>query len=407
MNPVRPLYTTGVLLALPVCLLLPVPCSPAQKLASPSHSTNTAEQSACERQLNMIYGAIQEYRRWHDNGLPAKLSDLRPDFIYDPNILVCPVVRNRGGLRTWKKKFTELMPDAYTSYSYEFPPVPLDHHWWRGLPKKTWRQIKERQLEKIGDQVPIVRCHDHGPRLNLAIGGRIYESGTYWERNFVANEDELLLPAKLFPSSPAPRPLSPGDFPPRDPRANPRLLDLTAFYNATLTNSWQGFPGNSLSGLTPGIQEFHGVRFDVRGVIQFYGTEIPALFPRQVSGIPVQQKCSRVHFLHAVSWTYRQGSTNGSYLICYGDGQVRKVPIIYGRNVADWWCDSPQTNGLADAAVAWTGENEATKAYGKALCLYHAVWENPRRDVEIATIGFDDGAKEFLAGPFIVGITLE
>jgi hypothetical protein len=62
---------------------------------------------------------------------------------------------------------------------------------------------------------------------------------------------------------------------------------------------------------------------------------------------------------------------------------------------------------LSEARIAWRGENEATKAYGMAVCLYHSVWENPLPDVELATLTLDSGDVDELDGPFCVAITLE
>src|SRR5262245_17014984 len=117
----------GWLLAGGVWLFVPVAFRAAQHpSATAGYSTNPSDKAECERQLNIIYGAIQQYRSEHDNQYPNKLSDLTKDFIHDRNVLVCPFVRSRGGLRTWKKDFREVSPDAGTSYSYEFAPVPVD-----------------------------------------------------------------------------------------------------------------------------------------------------------------------------------------------------------------------------------------------------------------------------------------
>ncbi|HXJ76473.1 MAG TPA: hypothetical protein VNM37_26685, partial [Candidatus Dormibacteraeota bacterium] len=380
--------------------------APAQGLKPvPRRSSDPADRVACERQLNIIFGAIQEYRQQHGNELPDKLSVLVPEFIHDPNLLVCPFVRTRGGLRVWKKSFADLAHDPFTSYSYEFPPLLMDHQQWRGLPKKTIRDFKERQAEVFGPVVPLVRCHDHTVFPNLRVDGRIYETpGLYWERSFTTNEG-LLTVARVF-ASPARVPAR-TEFPPRAPGANPNLVDLTAYYNATLTDSWQGFPGNNLAELTPGIHELDGVQFDVRGVIQVRGTEIAADFPQSVAGIRLGQKCRQVHFLHAVSFSTRTASS-GVYEIHYADGQVRTIPIHYGRQLADWWVDPQKKQpSLREPRIAWRGENEATKAYGMSLCLYHSVWENLLPDVELATLTLDSGDEHELDGPFCVAITLE
>jgi len=369
------------------------------------YSTDPADRSACEKQLNILTGAIREYREQHDNKLPSKLSELAPDYLHDSSVLTCPFVRKRGGLRIWKKRFRDLALDPHTSYSYEFSPEPMDHYQWRGAPKKTWREWKERQVERLGGAVPIVRCHDHRPWLNLAFDGQIYESKEiYWESKF-SDDASFRIVANWFPAPPT-RSLTATDFPPRDSKTNIRVLDLTSFYNATLANSWQGFPGNHLASLPTGLQEFDGVKFDIRGVIQLRGTELPARFPQQVNGIKVGQKCARFHFLHAVSFPYRSGNTQASYFIHSSDGQVRQFPIIYGRDIADWWFD-PTESEAPNAKVAWTGQNEASNAYGMSVRLYHTVCENPMKDAEIATITLEVTPKDSLAGPFVVAITLE
>jgi hypothetical protein len=382
--------------------------SPAQKVDKDRHySVDPAEKAACEKQLNILTGAIRKYQEDHGNTLPSKLSDLGTDYLHDRSVLTCPFVRKRGGLQIWKKQYRDLALDPHTSYSYEFSPEPMDYHQWRGAPKKTWRDWKERQVEQLGGVVPIVRCHDHRPWLNLAFDGQIYPSSAiYWERNFSTNDD-LLTVANLFRVPPPVRPLTVTDFPPRDPKASVRLLDLTGSYNATLTNSWQGFPENHLATVPAGLQECDGVHFDVRGVIQLHGTELPALFPRKVTGIKVHQKCARIHFLHAVSFFYQPGTAQASYSIHYADGDANEFRVIYGKHIADWWFDSLNSASPTEAKVAWTGQNEAAKAYGMSLRLYHAVWENPRPEAEIATLTFDALPKQFTAGPFLVAITLE
>ena len=368
-------------------------------------TTNITDRVACERQLNLIYGAMQEYRRRHDDNWPAKLSDLTPDFLHDSKVLICPFVLKRGGLRTWRKQFRELSPDSYTSYSFELPPIPLDFYNWRGLPKKTWRDFKLRQAEIVGSVVPIIRCHDHRPRLNLALDGRIYESEEYWEREFTEDED-LLTVGRLF-AVPTPERPKVSDFPTRDRTADIRQLDLAKHYNATFTNSWQGFPKNNLAGFPAGLYEFEDIRYDARGLIQLRGSELPVEFPRKVSGIEVNQNCHRIHFLHAVCFAYQVRSTNGIYGIHYTDGREESFTLFYGREIADWWWDPDYPERQADAQVAWEGENEAAKAFGMSLRLYHAVWENPRPNAEIATLSFDAGQKKYSSGPFVIAITLE
>src|SRR5206468_5961804 len=85
------------------------------------------------------------------------------------------------------------------------------------------------------------------------------------------------------------------DLPPRIParpaEAKAGMIDLSAYYNAPLNETW--FPtniirsGNDLSALPLGLQKFAGVEFDVRGLIQLSSSALEELgrqFPRQVNG---------------------------------------------------------------------------------------------------------------------------
>jgi len=356
----------------------------------------------------MIFEAIQEYRKQHESRLPDKLSDLTPEFIQNPK-MICPYVRKTGGLRAWREEGTrELGRDPRTSYGYEFPPEALRDDLWRGLPKRTWREFKERQVEKIGPVVPIVRCHVHEPRLNLAFDGHIYESGLYWEKNYqqLVPEEEME-PAALFADPAGRKKPVVEDFSHRDPGASPRLLDLTTHYNGLLTDSWQGFPSNHLAQLPSGLQQFGGVPFDVRGVIQLRaGAHVfPFPFPEKVEGIRVNQKCSRIHFLHATAFDPLTQTNIAAYVIHYAEKQVQEIPIVYGKQIADSWVDPKHPLELTDAKVAWTGQNEAAEAYGKSLRIYQSAWENPLKNVEVATISFVTAAT--ISAPFLIAITID
>jgi hypothetical protein len=379
----------------------------AEDTADDVFTRDPADKPVCEANLNFIFGAIREYRKQHEDKLPDKLSDLYPHYIHDPKILICPYVQRTGGLRQWSKQIRELDFDPRTSYGYEFPQKEMPDNLWRGLPKRTWRDYKELQVDKLGKLglvVPVARCHFHRPRLNLAFDGHIYESELDWElkfTNFVSVES--LFPARLFSDPAGRKKVVAADFPPRDPRALPRLLDLSEHYNGLLTDSWQGFPGNHLAQLPAGLREFGSVLFDVRGVIQLRGMQVP--FPEKIEGIRVNQKLSRIHFLHAAAFGLKSPTNIATYVIHYADNQVREIPIVYGRQIADWWVDPSHPVEPVEAKVAWTGLNEAATAYGKSLRLYQFTWQNPLNEIQVISIGLISHAT--LAAPFLIAITIE
>src|SRR5262249_34065456 len=77
---------------------------------------------------------------------------------------------------------------------------------------------------------------------------------------------------------------------PRDPHVSAKATDLSAFYNASLTNSWLNpiWVGNTLTTLPAGRQIFDGIEFDIRGVIQLGGAhpDLAFEYPPQVNGLP-------------------------------------------------------------------------------------------------------------------------
>lgn len=151
-----------------------VPAFQPTRSAGADSSAPEAKQ-LCWKNLLRIDAAIRAYRA-QKKEVPNWLSDLVPEFLDDANILICPVTKRTGQIQN----FGLTDPKLATSYIYEFcnEPVPQNisggsHH--------TMREWKRRQMELVGDIVPLVRCHLHAPLLNLSFGGKVYESPATWE----------------------------------------------------------------------------------------------------------------------------------------------------------------------------------------------------------------------------------
>src|SRR5262245_39078402 len=86
-------------LILTVCVLKPSSLFSAQGSGGPRYTTNAADSRACSRQLNIIYGAITQYRQDHDGEYPEQLHALVPNYIHDGKVLICPYALKRGGLQ--------------------------------------------------------------------------------------------------------------------------------------------------------------------------------------------------------------------------------------------------------------------------------------------------------------------
>ena len=372
-------------------------------------STSLAAQEAagCKQNLKVIYEAIEAYRLAHRD-LPNWLSDLVPDYLPDVNVLVCPTSR-----RTGKTEGAPLAdPKIPSSYLFEFCPLPLGNMT-TNSPNSTRREWKRRQMGLLGSVVPIVRCRQHNPALNLSFDGRIYESPGMWELAFTNRVSAAdLTAARLFANEPAParKPPANGErkFPPRDPKAPAQLLDLTPYYNAALTQSWHGGSGNDLASLPAGVQTFVGIDFDARGIVQLRSKSPSSTnFPAEVKGIRVRQQCQKLHFLHAAAFgtVVDEGQQLGTYVVHFATNQMRlEIPIVYGKTVRNWHTLGGEGENK-ELTVAWLGENAVSKKAGRKIRLFLTTWSNLAPSVPIESVDFVSTMAT--PAPFLVAITAE
>jgi serine/threonine protein kinase len=207
------------------------------------------------------------------------------------------------------------------------------------------------------------------------------------------------------------------NIPARDPRCRPEAIDLTDYYNAALTENWHidmkhfvTFGGyiaeNNLSQLPRGVQKFAGIEFDVRGLIQLASQITKAKnmgnFPEQVTQIKVSRPCRKLHFLHAAiegngDW---EGKQVGSYTIHFRKHPKQEIPLLYGRDLRDWWTLKGEPRETKNAAIAWRGTNSLL-----GLRLFKSTWENPLPRVNVESIDFVSAMSG--PAPFLIAITLE
>jgi WD40 repeat protein len=193
------------------------------------------------------------------------------------------------------------------------------------------------------------------------------------------------------------------NLPPRDPEAPMMCIDLSPYFNGTLDSEslYHAIPrGEFLRDLPRGLQCLPGsghIKFDLRGVVQLNNNdEVPGV-PRAVEGIRIGQKCRRLHFLQATHHREKHGTLIGNYVLRYADGQKEEIPIIYGKDLEDWIPDPDQVVGRQSGNVAWSGS--------AGHRVYTSTWENPRPDVEIASLDF--ASKMTRCGPFLIAVTTE
>ncbi|HRY49355.1 MAG TPA: hypothetical protein P5186_15000 [Candidatus Paceibacterota bacterium] len=358
-------------------------------------STNMSETDAAKAlgKLNMPPTLFSINR----DAVSGQLYGLLPGFISYPRPPVVPVLQNL------LSRFAARAPEVGGSLSYTRVQPEL----------KEWTHIQSLEglsclITNLGNT--LVEDYLSTPEKQREL-----------QRTFVAEKDgqagrfdEILVKNPQWEFLPTPPRKTPvrlkGAIPPRDPSADRCLIDLTPYYHSQLDRPWQegGMANNSLAHLPKGLQEFGGVQFDVRGVIQLSGRaaqeQLRVQFPREVKDIKIGQKAGTLHVLHATAWPEKDGAVVGSFLVHYANGEQREIPIVYGRDVRDWWTQSNESES-PELKVAWTGQNSATGDNRPPIRLFKTQWQNPLADTEIDRLDYRSAMSE--SAPFLIAITLE
>jgi outer membrane protein assembly factor BamB len=190
---------------------------------------------------------------------------------------------------------------------------------------------------------------------------------------------------------------------------NQTPVDVQAHANQKLTEGYgpgEAYKGNNLAALPTGERLFAGVRWQIGPGLILLSGKATADRPAGVRGIRVEATCSRLYFLHATHWAAPEGQTVGYYTVNYEGKGRQKVPIVYGKDVSDWWYRVGAA-GPSRAAVAWKGENAvAANTNGSGIRLYLTTWQNPEPARKVLTIDFAS-TNSSDAAPFCVAITAE
>ncbi len=197
-----------------------------------------------------------------------------------------------------------------------------------------------------------------------------------------------------------------------EPQGTMTPVDLSEKANVGNTE-WAGkkYHSNGLAELPKGDQEFCGVKFRTtqRQMQLGYGFEQATNVPASIEGIAVGRKLRRLYVLQATKYPKSAGVHDGKriaeYRVHYGDGSEASVPVVFGRDVRDWW-DQDEGKPVTQGRVAWTGSNPVADKTGKTLRFYLGVWENPHTERTIATLEFVK-TEDPTCAPFCLAITAE
>jgi hypothetical protein len=192
----------------------------------------------------------------------------------------------------------------------------------------------------------------------------------------------------------------------REQPDNKKYVDLGAFYNFAISEEIHGKPGNTIP-IPSGINDFNGVKFDARGIIQLASKvsfeKSHILYPEKIMGIPVNTTAKKLCFLHSSAWESAKGTGVVEIVVNYSNHQSRKILIKSREEVEDWWFHTENSIFPANAELAWEGSNDRVKDLGFVLKLYRYTWVNPLPDVEIISIDLVSSMND--TGYMLYGIT--
>lgn len=189
---------------------------------------------------------------------------------------------------------------------------------------------------------------------------------------------------------------------PRNPGTDPRLLDLSKYYNASISDAWQLFaPGSSFVKLPSGVQRLGEIDYDLRGVVELEG-QFPEGLPKEARAIPLGQKCGRLHILHSAAFAVSNGTAIASCTMRYADGARLRRQIIYGEDVSNWWFTP---DGPVDANVVWVGRSVSKAESIYRIRVFHTVFENPKPEIQVDQITFASESTKCV--PLLFAITSE
>jgi hypothetical protein len=167
--------------------------------------------------------------------------------------------------------------------------------------------------------------------------------------------------------------------------------------------------GNNLDRVPRGVHKMADAYFRIGDKMVHVRGMSKEGMPVSVGGIKVAARGKRIHLLHGNQHKIDAGKGLGEYVIHYADGSKERIPIIYERNVIDWWDTGLKKDDLPEAKVAWRGSNEMLdkppNRDTSKIGLWAVTWTNPHPDKEIATIEVVSSVSA--CDPYLVAVTVE
>jgi hypothetical protein len=212
-----------------------------------------------------------------------------------------------------------------------------------------------------------------------------------------------------------PGPVSPGHFvespaiPSRQARLSPLLFDLTPWYNRPLAATVQTHESFEVDApqFVPGVHRLLGVDYDARGTISVsQGEAVPGI-PMRVAGIqPGVSHFVALNVLVTANTMLRtQEQVPYAFLeLQYSDGGRARLPILYNRDIKEWW----RTRWNTPGRIAWRlrdfGPGLDEPSQSPSMVTVRLVNPHPQR--EVASLALEAVKMQF-SSPSFLAITAE
>jgi WD40 repeat protein/serine/threonine protein kinase/Tfp pilus assembly protein PilF len=289
------------------------------------------------------------------------------------------------------------LPEAWEAIQHARARPPLEADFWHTLGRLLERSNRLDEAHQAFSKAVELVCANPDSSASARASHLLTRSDLLRYMNRPGEAQADFLQAKNIPA--------------RDLRASPKLIDLSAFYNAATADDWHSREGNGndLASLPLGLGTFADVEFDVRGIVQLASLELRrGVYPERVEGIKIEQRCAAIHFLHSTGWHVVDGTTIGWFIMRYTDGQQAELPIVYGSDVRDWQFFRGMPEETEGPPFAWKGTQtrwkyEPGRAFG--VRLYLSTWQNPRPETPVQSIDYVSAMTD--AAPFLIAISAE
>jgi hypothetical protein len=186
---------------------------------------------------------------------------------------------------------------------------------------------------------------------------------------------------------------------PRDAQADTTMLDLTSFYDELLPGQGYQLPSN-FRVLEPGTHAWEGIEFDVRGCAMSHNQP-----NGKIVGIPVNQKCLEMAFLHG-AYGFERTNRSSQFVIHFANGYAEIIPIVFGKDVVSsfFWKNRGALNLSMTNSVVWLERISTNGPAQPDIRFFIKKWNNPFPEETVTTIDFVPSSLNVDA--FLVAITV-